>query len=107
MKSIRDGKFLTYKDLALNLRRMTGFSIPISGRFMGLFLGKLLNKVCREFYRDYGLLPGSIVVSKSKGIPSDGYFRFAHELGLLDDLSKASKIRFWKAQVEKLFKEFH
>jgi hypothetical protein len=60
----------------------------------------VLHEICRRNYRQKGILLGSIVVLKKTGIPSEGYFRFLREEGILKE---EDEIKFWKMEVRKVF----
>ena len=93
--------FITYAELTKEINRRAGERlIPEKGRAMGRILSSVLHEICRRNYRQKGILLGSIVVLKKTGIPSEGYFRFLREEGILKE---EDEIEFWKMEVRKVF----
>jgi len=43
---------------------------------------RLIRKACLLAYPKFGVFPGSVVVSKRKGMPSKGYFEFLRTFGI-------------------------
>ena len=62
--------------------------------------GDFLRPVCRKTYAEFKVLPGSVVVSKTLGIPSKGYFNFVRSLGIN---FKEPEER-WRLEVARFFK---
>lgn len=82
----RRKSLITYTQLACELNTRAGRRvIPEKGRGLGRAVSKLLHPVCSWFFRNYGVLPGSVVVLRKTGMPSDGYFRFLELMGLQVD----------------------
>ena len=83
---------ITYGDL---VTRVSGRRIsPRSAA-----LAALLGDVCSVEDAERGTMLGSVVVRADSGIPGEGYFRHAAELGC--DVSDARA--FWRAEVERVW----
>ncbi|WP_142936025.1 hypothetical protein [Balnearium lithotrophicum] len=72
----RSKKLITYGKLSEEINFQFGRYIvhPIS-------VSRYIRQVCYEFYENFGVFPGSVVVSKSTGMPSEGYFSFIENFG--------------------------
>ena len=78
----REKGLITYCCLASRLNGAVGRELlPEKGRGCGR-VAVHLHRLCRKFYSLYGVLPGSVVVSKVTGMPSAGYFKFLREMGI-------------------------
>ena len=71
------GEKLCYGDLCRELNRRLGRS-AFSARSKKLYAA--VHAVCRYLYGEWQVLPGSVLISKSKGKPSGGFFRFTREM---------------------------
>ncbi|MDP2182819.1 MAG: hypothetical protein Q8K99_09680 [Actinomycetota bacterium] len=74
----------------------------ISGRRMSprsSALSVMLGEVCQMEDMARGTMLGSVVVRVSDGIPGDGYFRHAEELGR----DTSDRVSFWRREVEKVW----
>ncbi len=67
-------------------------------------LSVYLHELCKISFKERGYMIGALVVRKDKNIPSNGFFKFAKELGIFKE--KENKIDFWKKQLEKIFEDF-
>ena len=75
-------ELITYGDFLREINRAIGdFIFPERGVGMGSAVSRLIHPICTYFYRNFGVLPGSVVVSKRSGMPSEGYFKFLESLG--------------------------
>lgn len=62
----------------------------------------LLNQVCAEADRAYGVMLASLVTRRDTGLPGDGYFAFAEALGR----DVTDQRAFWEAEVERIHAAF-
>jgi hypothetical protein len=65
-------------------------------------LGELLGEVCRIEDAARGVMLGSVVVRADSGVPGDGYFTHAGELGR----DTAERLEFWRTEVERVWDSF-
>lgn len=62
-------------------------------------LGELLGDVCRIEDAERGVMLGSVVVRADTGMPGDGYFTHAAELGRDAD----ARTEFWSREVNRVW----
>ena len=63
-------------------------------------IAKLLHKACSGSFDEEGFMLGSIVVSKTTGIPSPSFFKYAREIGALEHDNEQE---FFEEQRAKVF----
>jgi len=98
----KEMRLITYRELAVELNRRLGKRVvPEKGRGLGRVISKLLHPVCDRYYREFEVLPGSVVVLSRTGMPADGYFKYLESR----DIFKKGKDRrvFWKSKVFEFF----
>ena len=66
-------------------------------------LAKLLHKTCSGSFEEEGFMLGAIVVSKTTGIPSGSFFKYAREIGALEHDDEAA---FFEEQRGKIFEYY-
>lgn len=86
---------VTYGELCDSVRSVRMF--PASRALLGM-----LHDVCSEEDAERGVMLASLVVSKATGMPGDGYFTFAAQLGR--DVS--DREAFWRAEVERIYASY-
>jgi hypothetical protein len=64
-------------------------------------MGAVLRQVCRESYREHGVMLGVLVGNKKRKFPSDGFFELARELGAMRPNELPQE--FYKAELQKVF----
>ena len=62
-------------------------------------LAELLGEVCKVEDAERGTMLGSVVVRADSGIPGEGYFRHAEELGR----NVSEKWAFWRGEIERVW----
>lgn len=83
---------VTYGELCDSVHSVRMF--PRSRALLGM-----LHDVCSEEDAERGIMLASLVVSKATGMPGEGYFAFAQELGR----SASDREAFWRAEVERIY----
>jgi hypothetical protein len=64
-------------------------------------LGDFLGAISADSYREAGFLATALVVNKLEYTPSDQFFKWMEELGVLPDLREDTVLAFWAQQVNK------
>ena len=103
-------KLIVYSDLARgvafhvpNIKHGATYLIDTS-EWQGLdraLIGSFLGQVSAESYMQAGFLASALVVNKSGFRPSDHFFEWMEELGVLPDLTDDSVLAFWADQSNK------
>lgn len=88
----RERRTVTYGELCDSVHAIRMF--PRSRALLGM-----LHDVCADEDAERGIMLASLVVSKATGIPGEGYFAFARELGR-DTVRRES---FWREEVERVY----
>jgi hypothetical protein len=83
---------ITYGELCDAIHAIRMF--PRSRALLGM-----LHDVCSEEDAERGVMLASLVVSKATGMPGEGYFAFADELGR----DATDRGTFWRAEVERVY----
>ena len=102
----RKKRLITYGSLAVELNRRIGRRVvPERGRGLGRRISKLLHPLCDRYYREFRVLPGSVVVLSKTGMPAEGYFKYLESR----DIFKKGKDRraFWERKVSEFFEFCH
>src|SRR5450756_1778023 len=76
--------------------------LPLSGNLMGREVGEMIGEISREEVQNGRPMLSAIVVGTS-GVPGDGFYTWAKELGRLKDDSKQAKEQFWKQECEAVY----
>jgi|GEM_PF-1413322 hypothetical protein len=91
---------VTYSELARMVNARAGTRLlPEKGRSLGSALAGCLHTLCADYYRRFGVLPGSLVVLSKSGKPSRGYFDFLRGMGILE----GDEELFWRTSLENFF----
>ncbi|SRR6266568_2068751 len=64
-------------------------------------LGDFLGAISSDSYREAGFLATAIVVNKAEYKPSDQFFKWMGDLGVLPDMREDTVLAFWADQVNK------
>ncbi|NLF78030.1 MAG: hypothetical protein GX573_20245 [Chloroflexi bacterium] len=92
IKAARHRGTVTYQELALVV------GLPTTGNYMGKRLGEILGAISQnEHFENRPLL--SAVGVTTNGRPGGGFYRLAHELGLIDSDDPERHHEFWEDQV--------
>ncbi len=86
---------VTYGELCDSLHAIRLF--PRSRALLGM-----LHDVCSEEDAERGVMLASLVVSKATGMPGEGYFAFAAQLGR--DIS--DREAYWRSEVERIYSAY-
>ncbi len=105
LDKIRNKQTIYYSELASEIDKKIGKKVVPEGRFMGVFLSKYLQFLCRKYFEEKNLMIGAIVVNKKYNLPSEGFFKFAETLYNKEFENENQKINFWKSEINKIFKE--
>jgi hypothetical protein len=103
-------KLITYSDLVRGVtfclptvRQGAPFQIEIDD-WTGLdraILGNFLGAISSETYEKGQFLATALVVNKAEFKPSDQFFKWMEELGVLPDLKEDTVLAFWADQVNR------
>jgi hypothetical protein len=103
-------KLIVYSDLVRgvafhvpNIKHAATYLIDTS-EWEGLdraLLGSFLGQISAESYMQAGFLASALVVNKSGFRPSDQFFEWMEELGVLPNLTEDTVLAFWADQVNK------
>lgn len=89
----RAGRLICYSEVAslVNLDMSTGHHRRK--------IGRLLSQICATEIRCGRPMLGSVVVGKTTGVPGEGYFRGAANLGRFSGQDDNDRRSFWEAEV--------
>lgn len=104
LEKVKQEKLVTYKELVKEINKISEKKIP-EGRFMGIVLSKHLKKICEKYHKKGKGMLGSVVISKKRGFPSDGYFVTAQKLYNMQLKTDEEKKKFWQNEIKKVFRE--
>jgi len=103
-------QLITYSDLVRgvafrlpNVRNGAPFQIETDD-WTGLdraILGDFLGAISSDSYREAGFLATALVVNKAEFKPSDQFFKWMEDLGVLPDMREDTVLAFWADQVNK------
>lgn len=104
----RELRLITYSDLVRgvqfhlsNVRGAEPFEIDVED-WTGLdraIVGEFLGSISEDSYREGGFLATALVVNKSELKPSDQFFIWMKELGVLPNTREDTVLLFWIEQV--------
>ncbi|TCK04687.1 hypothetical protein [Phorcysia thermohydrogeniphila] len=101
LKCGKERRLITYGELAVELNRRFGKRVvPEKGKGLGRAISKLLHPVCDRYYREFRVLPGSVVVLSKTGMPAEGYFKYLAKRSIFKGDSKKA---FWERQLSAFF----
>jgi hypothetical protein len=91
----RERRTITYAEIC---RSVDAVSLkPRSWAIMGF-----LNEICTEADAKHGIMLASLVVRADTGMPGNGYFRNAANLGR----DVADREAYWRSEVERIYEVF-
>jgi hypothetical protein len=88
LPNIRNGEPYT-----ISVYDWTGLDRRIIGEFLGY--------ISMESYEEAGFMASALVVNKLEYQPSDIFFEWMRQLGVLPDLNEDTVLAFWADQVNK------
>lgn len=91
---------ITYQDVAQIM------GLPPSGSHMGRETGFMVGAISRDEHH-YGRPMLSAICVNVKGMPGEGFFVLAKELGKLQDDSEEGRRRFWEEEKQAVYKTWH
>lgn len=71
--------------------------LPSRGNLMGREVGKILGEITQAELEQGRPMLSALAVGVS-GVPGDGFYHLAQELGTLADDSKEARLAFWEAE---------
>jgi len=96
-KAGEKGKTLYYSEV-LEILERKGVTLG-KGRSAYNKLVKHLHYVCIYAYKNWKILPGSLIVTKKDKIPSTGYFKFLNQLGAC----KGKDLSAWEREKRRFY----
>ena len=99
IQAARYGGTTTYQALA----EMMG--LPLSGSWMGTATGNMLCEISRNEHQHGRPMLSAVVVGVS-GVPGQGFYVLAQELGRFEGGSKEDQLRFWEEEKQAVYDEW-
>ena len=87
---------VTYQELALVV------GLPLTGNYMGKRLGEILGAISQNEYLENRPMLSALGVT-TNGKPGGGFFKLAHEFGLIDSDDSERHHAFWETQVRQCY----
>lgn len=78
--------------------------ISVFGEWNGLdrrIIGDCLGYISMQSYKEAGFLASALVVARMESKPSDIFFEWMCDLGVIEDTSEANVLAFWSDQVKR------
>jgi hypothetical protein len=69
-------------------------------------VGEFLGKIAADAYMEHGFLLSAIAVNKEDRVPSEHFFVWARNLGLLKDPTESGQLEFWTTQVRRIYSAY-
>jgi hypothetical protein len=76
--------------------------LPLTGNYMGAQVGQMIGEISEEEIRNGRPMLSALVVN-THGVPSDGFYTWAKDLGRYKDDSKQTKEEFWRQEIEAVY----
>jgi hypothetical protein len=96
LTAARHRGYVTYQELAKVM------ALPLKGSHMGRETGWVLGEIADDEHRAGRPLLSAVAVGVS-GAPGPGFFKLAHDLGLLKAKDRDAEFAFWSAQKEAIY----
>ncbi|NPA57724.1 MAG: hypothetical protein GXN94_00365 [Aquificae bacterium] len=105
VETVRKKELITYSRLAERVNGAVGRRVvPERGKGLVGVLTPVLHRLCASSVREGKPMIGAVVVSSRTGMPSEGFFRFASQLYNITFRDENDKLKFWKGELEKLYR---
>jgi hypothetical protein len=76
--------------------------LPLTGNYMGHEVGQLIGEISRDEIQNGRPMLSALVVGTS-GVPGDGFYTWAKELGRFKDDSRQTNEQFWRQELEAVY----
>ena len=76
--------------------------LPMTGNHMGREVGQLIGEISHEEIQNGRPMLSALAVGTS-GVPGDGFYTWAKDLGRLRDDSKQTNEQFWRQECEAVY----
>ena len=77
--------------------------LPLTGNYMGKEVGQLIGEISQDEVQNGRPMLSSLVVGTS-GVPGDGFYTWAKDLGRLTDDAKEARAAFWESERQAVYK---
>ena len=76
--------------------------LPLTGNHMGKEVGQIIGEISQDEVQNGRPMLSALVVGTS-GVPGDGFYTWAKELGRLTDDSKEARAVFWESEKQAVY----
>lgn len=77
--------------------------LPLLGNYMANEIGQLLGEISEAEVLEGRPMLSAIVVSSVTGVPGEGFFTLAKQIGRLKSVPRVEEVRFWEKEKEDVY----